>query len=108
MKHNSSSYSLIFCVAIFLSCHPFDRCATVQERAVSPSQRQLVEDLHKVLVFRFLGSTTSTAARCDLFDYVIYVNLFDYFIYVQLFDYFVYIHFFDYTCYIHYIALAED
>jgi hypothetical protein len=86
----------------FLPCRPFDRCAAVQGRAVSLSQCQLVEDLHEVLAIRFLGSATSTVARCNLFNYFVYVNLFNYLIYVQLFDYFVYVLFF---IYIHYVRL---
>jgi hypothetical protein len=86
----------------FLPCHPFDRCAAVQGRAVSLSQRRLVEDMQEVLAIRFLGSATSTAARCNLFNYFVYVNLFDYLIYIQLFDYFVYVIFF---IYVHYVRL---
>jgi hypothetical protein len=99
ITHDSPSYSRIFCTVIFLSCCPFDRHATVQGRAVYSIQCRLVEDLHEVAAIRFLVSATSTAARCDLFDYFIYVNLFNYFIYIL---------FFDYAYYIHYIALTED
>jgi hypothetical protein len=49
----------------FLSCCPFDFRAVVQGRTVSLSQRRLLENLHEVPAIRFLGSASSTPARCD-------------------------------------------
>lgn len=48
----------------FYTIHPFDRRTDVQGRAMFSSQRRLLENLHKVPTIRFLGSASSTPARC--------------------------------------------
>jgi hypothetical protein len=56
----------------------------VQRRAVSPSQRLVLENLHEVPAIRFLGSASSTRAHCNLINYFIYVF---FLVYVLFFNY---------------------
>jgi hypothetical protein len=64
-ENRPASNSLIFCAAIFLSCRPFDNHAVVQEKAMSPSQHRLLENLQEVPAIRFLGSAWSMPDYCD-------------------------------------------
>jgi hypothetical protein len=65
LERTDQPHTLQFLHLRFLSYRPFDCHAAVQGRAVSPSQRRLLENLHEVPAVRFLGSASSTPTRCD-------------------------------------------